>query len=93
MRALFTILLLTALLGPMLAVAEEDSPITRISLSADTVGVGEPVTLTVAVLVPSWFPKPPVFPSFEVPNAIVRLPPDSTYPISERIGLFFAAIA
>ena len=86
MRALFTILILTALLEPMLAVAEEDSPITRISLSADTVRVGEPVTLTVAVLVPSWFPKPPVFPSFEVPNAIVRLPPDSTYPISERIG-------
>jgi hypothetical protein len=52
----------------------------------DTVRVGEAAELQVTVLVPTWFTKPPVYPSFELANAITRLPPDSSYPTSERVG-------
>ena len=31
-------------------------------------------------------PRPPAFPSFEVPGVIVRLPPGASNPVSERIG-------
>ncbi|MEM9303714.1 MAG: hypothetical protein AAGE01_16460 [Pseudomonadota bacterium] len=74
------------LLLPELLAAQDVTPVVRTSLSSEEVRVGEPVRLTVTVLVPTWFPKPPVFPSFELPNAIVRLPPDSSYPTSERVG-------
>jgi len=77
------------LLLPAVAVSARDigdSPIVRAAFPEDAVRVGAPATLRVTVLVPTWFPKAPVFPSFELPNAIVRLPPDSSYPISERVG-------
>jgi hypothetical protein len=38
------------------------------------------------VLVPTWFPHPPTYPSFELANTITRLPPNSSRPTSERIG-------
>ena len=61
-------------------------PVVQIDLQPDTVTVGEAATLRVTVLGPTWFPKPPVFPSFEVPNAIVRLPPDSSRPTSAEVN-------
>ena len=42
--------------------------------------------MRITVLVPTWQPVPPVYPAFEVPNAITRLPPDSAHPVSERVG-------
>ncbi len=42
--------------------------------------------MQVTVLVPTWQPVPPVYPSFEIPNTITRLPADSSYPTSERVG-------
>lgn len=61
------------------------NPIVRASISQTEISIGEAAKLTVIVLVPTWFPKPPVFPSFEIVNALTRLPADSAYPISERI--------
>jgi len=61
-------------------------PIVKLEFASEEVAVGEAVTLKVSVLVPTWFPKPPVFPSFELTNAITRLPDDSSYPTSERIN-------
>ena len=66
------------------AIARE--PIVRVSLAPESVAVGESAQMQVTVLVPTWFTKPPVYPSFELANTITRLPPDSSYPISERIG-------
>jgi hypothetical protein len=64
----------------------QDAPIVRVNVDPDTVMVGESAELTVTVLVPTWFPQPPVYPNFELANAITRLPSDRSRPTSERIG-------
>ena len=68
------------------AAQEPPEPIVRVSLEPETVNVGEAAELRITVLAPTWFPSPPEFPSFEVPNALVRLPPNSSRATSERIG-------
>ncbi|EED34315.1 conserved hypothetical protein [Luminiphilus syltensis NOR5-1B] len=78
-----SLLLLALFSGVTLASTQ---PVVRATLTPTTVTVGQPVELSIVVLVPTWFTKPPVFPSFEITNAITRLPPDSSYPTSERIG-------
>lgn len=60
-------------------------PIVRIDVDPQSVTLGEPVTVRVTVLGPTWFPKPPVFPSFEMRDVVTRLPPRSSFPTSERI--------
>lgn len=67
------------------AAAEAQQPIVRLEATPEQVRVGEPLQLRVTVLVPTWFQKPPVFPNFELANAVTRLPPDSSFPTSERI--------
>ena len=64
----------------------QETPVVRVAVTPDTVTVGEPVQLRVTVLVPTWFPRPPTFPSFELANTITRLPPNSSRPTSERVG-------
>ncbi len=66
--------------------AGESAPIVRVELTPESLTVGESATMRVTVLVPTWQPVPPVYPTFEVPNAITRLPPDSSHPVSERVG-------
>lgn len=61
-------------------------PILRTSLDQDTAIPGQPLIYRVTVLVPTWMPSAPVFPSFEVPDVIVRLPSGASRPVSERIG-------
>ena len=60
-------------------------PIVRVAVEPDIVSVGQPVRLRVTVLGPTWFPKPPIYSTFEIPNAVTRLPPNSSFPTSERI--------
>ena len=62
-----------------------ETPVVSVEVSPESVTVGESIRLRVTVLGPTWFPSPPRFPSFEVTNALVRLPPDSSYPTSQRI--------
>ena len=57
---------------------DQPDPIIRVSLEPEAVNVGEAAELRITVLGPTWFPEPPEFPSFEVPNALVRLPPNSS---------------
>lgn len=85
-RLLRNALAVPILLGLAGAAAAQNSPIVRVSATPSEVSVGEPVTLQVTVLVPTWFPRPPEYPSFELANAVTRLPPDSSYPTNERIG-------
>jgi hypothetical protein len=47
---------------------------------------GQPLSLRLTVLVPTYMPKPPVWPSLEAPNVLVRLPERSTNPTSARVG-------
>ncbi|WP_428527517.1 BatD family protein [Roseibium sp.] len=60
-------------------------PILKTSLEEDSAIPGQPLIYRVTVLAPTWMPKPPVFPSFEVPNVLVRLPSRASQPASERI--------
>ncbi len=82
MRYTLILVLFWLAMAPVMA----QEPIVRVAITPATISVGEPVRLQVTVLVPTWFPRPPIFPSFEVANAIVRLPPNSSRPTSERIG-------
>lgn len=74
------------LLGCAAAIPAQELPIAELEVSPAEVSVGEPIRLRVTVLSPTWFPAPPVFPSFEIANAVVRLPPNSARPTSRRIG-------
>ncbi len=81
------IALLVLVLAPNVAKAKEQvRPLLRTSLEQQSAIPGQPIILNVTVLVPTWMPKPPVFPSFETPNVIVRLPPRASGPVSERVG-------
>ena len=65
--------------------ASAQDPQIEVTAEQDEVTVGQPYVLRVKVLVPTFMPKPPVFPTFEVPGLIVRLPERSTSPVSERV--------
>ena len=67
-------------------VCAQEQPLVRVEVTPATVNVGEPANMRVTVLVPTWFTRPPVYPGFELSNAITRLPPDSSFPTSERVG-------
>jgi len=81
----FMVLLIFALATSTAALAQ-GQPIVRAEVSPDTVNVGESAELTITVLVPTWFTRPSVYPSFELANAITRSPADSSYNIRERVG-------
>lgn len=65
--------------------ASAQEPKVTVELVDPEVIVGQPGALTITILVPTWMPKAPVFPSFEVPSLMVRLPEGATTSISERI--------
>ncbi len=77
-------LLLVSVFGQ--AAQSPEAPVVRIEVHPETMMVGEGAEIRVTVLGPTWFPMPPVFPSFEVPNAIVRLPPDRSGPTSAQVN-------
>jgi hypothetical protein len=80
------LLLVVIACGFVADVCAQEQPIVRVEVTPETVNVGEPASLRVTVLVPTWFTRPPVYPGFELSNAITRLPPDSSFPTSQRIG-------
>ncbi len=76
---------LAFLLSLVSAVRAAELPVVRVELSPETVNVGQAIKLRVITLVPTWFNKPPIYPTFELANAITRMPADSSRPTSERI--------
>ncbi len=80
--------LLVAALPPATAAAAEDStPRVSVTVAPDApVVAGTPVDVSVTVLVPTWMPKPPVWPDLEIADAITRLPDRATHPVTERVG-------
>lgn len=60
-------------------------PVVAAELEQTDLIVGQPITLRLKVLVPTWMPSPPDFPSPEVPGLLVRLPERASGPISESI--------
>lgn len=67
------------------AATQAQEPRVTLELSESETLVGQPLELVVNVLVPTWMPKPPVYPTFEVPSLMVRLPEKSTVSISQRV--------
>ncbi|WP_158541314.1 BatD family protein [Ruegeria sp. A3M17] len=51
----------------------------------DPVTVGQPAIVRIKILVPTFMPSPPVFPSLEQENLLVRLPERASGPISETV--------
>lgn len=79
-----TLLLVVIALASSAAQAQQ--PIVRAEVVPESVNVGEAAKLTITVLVPTWFTQPPVYPTFELANAMTRLPDDSSYSMRERVG-------
>ena len=87
MRVVILCVLVVLLAASSTSAQEQvDGPFVRVEVEPETVTVGQPVLLRVTVLAPTWFPKALIWPSFEIANAIVQLPPNSSRSISERIG-------
>ena len=61
-------------------------PALRVTFDESEIIPGQPLNLRLTVLVPTFMPKPPVWPSFEAPNLLVRVPSRGGGPTSERIG-------
>jgi hypothetical protein len=78
-------LMLGLMSGLLSGAACAQEPQISVSTEQDEVVVGQPFILRVEVLVPTFMPRAPVFPTFEMPGLIVRLPERSTSPISRRI--------
>lgn len=62
-----------------------DEPLVEVTFEETAAVPGQSLILRITVLVPTWLPKPVVFPSFEAPNLQVRLPESSTGPTSRSI--------
>jgi hypothetical protein len=78
-------LMLLLLVLPMSAQAQTE-PQLSVDLPEGEVIIGKPLTLRIKLLVPTWMPKPPVWPTLEVPSLLVRLPERASTPISETIN-------
>ncbi len=68
---------------PLQALAQ---PVLRMAFERTEAIPGQPLTLRLTVLSPTYLTSPPVWPSFEAPNLLIRLPEGATTPTSERIG-------
>ncbi|MBY6002302.1 BatD family protein [Salipiger bermudensis] len=82
------LLLLLCLVLPLPAAGQEADMQPRLTVDfPQTEAIpGQSLSLRLTVLVPSFMPKPPVWPSLEAPNLLVRLPSRSTNPVSERVN-------
>lgn len=65
---------------------EAPQPQVSVSLDPQQVAPGESATLRITVLVPTYLPKPVVFPTIVQPNLRVLLPERATSPTSSRIN-------
>ncbi|MBW8636292.1 hypothetical protein K1W69_03750 [Hoeflea sp. WL0058] len=64
----------------------DDKPFLEVQFDDTEAVPGEMLILRMTVMVPTFMPKPPVWPSLDMPNLLVRLPERSTNPTSERIN-------
>lgn len=86
MKRALLLLTFCLLTSATMAAEEAAGPVLRMELEKDAAVPGQPIVLRITLLAPTWLPKPPVFPSFEVPNVIVRLPQRASGPASARVG-------
>jgi len=71
---------------PATALAQAPArPIVEVEFPETETIPGQALTLRLTVLVPTWMPKPAVFPSMDVPNLRITLPERATSPTSKRV--------
>jgi hypothetical protein len=66
--------------------AAPEAPVLRVAFEETETIPGQPLSLRLTVLVPTFMPDAPLWPTFEAPNLLVRLPEGSTGPTSARVG-------
>lgn len=88
MTRLLSCLLLPLLLLARAPMAQEEAgaPVLQVTFEETEAIPGQPLSLRLTVLVPTYMPAPPVWPSLEAPNLLVRLPERATGPTSGRVG-------
>ena len=65
----------------------QDGPQAGVTLYPEgPVTVGTPLRVTATLLVPTFMPRPPVWPDLQIADAITRLPDRATHPVTRRIG-------
>lgn len=85
-RSLFAAVLVPLLAATALMAQDPTGPLVRSSLSpGGEVTVGQPVTMTVDLLVPTWLTGGPRYPEIEVADAVVIFIERGGYNLSERI--------
>lgn len=82
MRRVPVVAILFALATPLAA----EEPVLQVTFEETEAIPGQPLSLRLTVLAPTFMPAPPVWPSLEAPNLLVRLPERSTGPTSQKIG-------
>ncbi len=65
---------------------EETAPQITVEAPEEPVIVGQPAIVRIKVLVPTFMPQPPEFPSLEQQNLLVRLPERASGPVSETVN-------
>lgn len=77
---------LTLLVSAVALWGQQLEPLLRVRFEpSDRVLVGQPLRLEVELLTPSWFPKPPRFPTLEIPHAITVMPEESALNLTTSI--------
>ncbi|MEX0339368.1 MAG: hypothetical protein AB3N11_10045, partial [Arenibacterium sp.] len=74
------------LIASVQSLCAQTEPVVSVEMPEAETFVGQPIVVRVKVLVPTWMPSPPDFPSLEVPGLMIRLPERASRPVSERIG-------
>ncbi|MBN9670031.1 BatD family protein [Roseibium aggregatum] len=87
MRTIRRILLVVlSAVFPATALAQDPArPIVEVEFPETETIPGQALTLRLTILVPTWMPKPAVFPSMDVPNLRITLPERATSPTSKRV--------
>lgn len=71
---------------PPLRAQNNDTPLLEVEMPETETIPGQPLALTLTVLVPTFMPKPVEFPSFDAPNIRVVLPEMATQAMSRWIA-------
>ncbi|WP_299923586.1 hypothetical protein [uncultured Pelagimonas sp.] len=82
----FLLLFFGLMSSPLWAQNTPGDPQITVTFDAQETLVGQPITVRVKILVPTWLTTPVSFSSLEQPSLLARLPSRATTPISERIN-------
>ena len=85
MNRILTFFFLSVFVPDLAAAQAAPRPKLRTQLQKQVAVPGQVIVLDVTILVPTWMPKPPVFPSFETTDVAVRLPEGASRPAFVRI--------